>query len=44
MTYMCLQILDKDNFFFFVDYRGIIITEKFEQYLYKLYAPYKTTS
>ena len=39
-TYMCMQILEKDKFNFFVNYRGKV-TEKFAQSLYKLHAPCK---
>ena len=39
-TYMCMQILEKDKFKFFVNYRGKV-TEKFAQSLYKLHAPCK---
>ena len=39
-TLMCVQILDKDKFKFFVNYRGKP-TDKFVQSLYKLHAPCK---
>ena len=39
-TLMCKQILDKDKFKFFINYRGKV-TDKFVQSLNKLYAPCK---